>query len=101
MQDESGAIRAAIKFIYYLIWVRDGAIIAAPAAQAGWLDPLARWDAFLLANPTLTEHEPKGRFFGQLVNGRITKWARGRAVLRRVVRVHPLLPDRRAALRER
>ena len=74
MQDESGAIRAAIKFIYYLIWVRDGAIVAAPAAQSGWLDPLARWNAFLLANPTVTEHEPRGRFFGQLVNGRITKW---------------------------
>ncbi len=74
MQDESGAIRAAIKYIYYLIWVRDGAIITVPAAYSGWLDPLTRWDAFLLANPTVTEAEPKGRFFGQLVNGRITKW---------------------------
>jgi len=74
MQDESGAIRAAIKFIYYLIWVRDGAVVTVPAAHSGWLDPLARWNAFLLANPTVTEHEPRGRFFGQLVNGRITKW---------------------------
>ena len=74
MQDESGAVRAAIKYIYYLIWVRDGGIINVPAAYSGWVDPLARWTGFLLANPTVSEHEPKGRFFGQLVNGRITKW---------------------------
>jgi hypothetical protein len=74
MQDESGAIRAAIRYIYYLIWVRDGALVAAPIAQAGLVDPLTRWNGFLLANPTTTEHEPKGRFFGQLVNGRISKW---------------------------
>jgi hypothetical protein len=74
MQDESGAIRAAIRYIYYLIWVRDGALVAAPMAQAGFVDPLTRWNAFLLANPTVTEYEPKGRFFGQLVNGRISKW---------------------------
>jgi hypothetical protein len=74
MQDESGAIRAAIRYIYYLIWVRDGALVAAPMAQAGLVDPLTRWNGFLLANPTVTEYEPKGRFFGQLVNGRISKW---------------------------
>jgi hypothetical protein len=74
MQDESGAIRAAIRYIYYLIWVRDGALVTAPMAQAGFVDPLTRWNAFLLANPTVTEHDPKGRFFGQLVNGRISKW---------------------------
>ncbi|HXY39624.1 MAG TPA: hypothetical protein VEQ10_08140, partial [Vicinamibacteria bacterium] len=74
MQDDSGAIRAAIKYIYYLIWVRDGGIIDAPAAYAGWVDPLTRWTGFLLANPTTTDQQPKGRFFGQLVNGRISKW---------------------------
>jgi hypothetical protein len=76
MQDESGAIRAAIRYIYYLIWVRDGALVAAPMARAGLVDPLTRWNGFLLANPTATEDEPKGRFFGQLVNGRISKWRR-------------------------
>ena len=65
-------IRAAIKYIYYLIWVRDGAVTTAPAAYAGWSDPLTRWTRFLLANPTVTDYEPKGRFFGQLVNGKIT-----------------------------
>ncbi len=74
MEDESGALRAAIRYIYYLIWVRDGALVTAPLAQAGLVDPLTRWDAFLLANPTVSEHEPTGRFFGQLVNGRISKW---------------------------
>jgi hypothetical protein len=74
MQDESGAIRAAVKYIYYLIWVRDGAVTTVPAAYAGWSDPLTRWTRFLLANPAVTEYEPRGRFFGQLVNGKITKW---------------------------
>jgi hypothetical protein len=74
MQDESGAIRAAIKYIYYLIWVRDGALVAGSLARAGLVDPLERWNAFLLANPTVREEEPSGRFFGQLVDGRITKW---------------------------
>jgi hypothetical protein len=74
MQDESGAIRAAIKYIYYLIWVRDGALVAGSLARAGLEDPLERWSAFLLANPTVREEEPSGRFFGQLVDGRITKW---------------------------
>jgi hypothetical protein len=74
MQDESGAIRAAIKYIYYLIWVRDGALVAGSLARAGLADPLERWSAFLLANPTVREEEPAGRFFGQLVDGRITKW---------------------------
>jgi hypothetical protein len=74
MQDESGAIRAAIKYIYYLIWVRDGALVAGSLARAGLADPLERWSAFLLANPTVREEEPAGRLFGQLVDGRITKW---------------------------
>ncbi len=75
MQDASGAIRAAINRIYYLIWVRDGAIIECFNAYAGAPEPLRRWTEFLLANPTVIEQEePTGRTFLMLVNRRITKW---------------------------
>lgn len=75
MQDASGAFRASIQNIYYLIWVRDGGIASPFIAYSGWVDPLTKWNEFQLANPTvLSETEPKGKFFGQLVNGKITKW---------------------------
>jgi hypothetical protein len=75
MQDHSGAIRASIKNIYYLIWVRDGGMATSFNAYAGWLSPLEKWTEFQLHNPTeIEDEEPKGRFFGQLVNGKITKW---------------------------
>ena len=73
MQDPMGAIRAAMNRIYYMIWVRDGSIIEAFQAYAGAVEPLRRWVAFLLANPTDIPH-PKfpGRSYTMLVN-RLTK----------------------------
>jgi hypothetical protein len=74
MQDTSGAIRAALNRIYYLIWVRDGAIIEVMHGHAGSLQPLLRWAEFLLANPTVIDSEkPGGRAFLMLANP-ITKW---------------------------
>jgi hypothetical protein len=72
MQDRQGAIRAAINRIYYLIWVRDGAIIEAFNAQSGSTRPLTLWKNFLLSNPTRVENPP-GLMFGQMVNP-ISKW---------------------------
>ncbi len=74
MQDFSGAIRAALNRIYYLIWVRDGAIIEAFNGYAGNARALRDWTDFLLANPTVIE-DPKhsGKTFLMLVN-KITKW---------------------------
>jgi len=75
MQDACGAVRAAINRIYYLIWVRDGAIIECFNAYAGSPEPLALWTDFLLANPTVVEdQQPTGRTFVMLVNRKITKW---------------------------
>jgi hypothetical protein len=75
MQDPEGAQRDTAKFIYYLIWVRNGGMTYPPLAGSGWVDPLRRWNRFELANPTVIENEePRGRMFGQLVNGKITKW---------------------------
>ena len=66
MQDESGAMRAALRYIYYLIWHRDGGMVHSYNAYTGWVDPLKKWCEFILANPTVNE---KGeRFFGQLVS---------------------------------
>ncbi|MGE5557995.1 MAG: hypothetical protein ACM3WV_05210 [Bacillota bacterium] len=74
MQDASGAIRAALNRIYYLIWVRDGAIIECYNGYSGWPEPLRKWTEFLLANPTeIKGEEPEGRTFLMLVN-KITKW---------------------------
>ncbi len=73
VQDASGAIRAALKYVYYLIWTTDGSVTSASMSQTGWQHFLKLWLEFLLANPTSQNTPPKGRFFGQLTNGRITK----------------------------
>lgn len=66
MQDESGAIRAALRYIYYLIWHRDGGMVFSYNAYTGWAAPLKKWCEFIMANPTVNN---KGeRFFGQLVS---------------------------------
>jgi hypothetical protein len=73
--DASGAIRAAIQRIYYMIWVRDGGFVNAYRAYAGEAAPIADWCAYLLPQPTEVDEPgvPKGRMFGQLVNRRINK----------------------------
>lgn len=66
MQDESGAMRAALRYIYYLIWVRDGGMVFSYNAYTGWAAPLEKWLEYLLENPTINA---KGeRYFGQLVS---------------------------------
>ncbi len=68
--DRSGAIRAAFKEIYYLIWLRDGAFCFNYQAASGWMHRHAEWCDFVCANP-LEVHEPgvpPGRAFGQLVS---------------------------------
>ncbi len=74
-QDHMGALHASIKRIYYLIWVREGGLACPWMGYTGWVDPLEDWTAFQLANPTeIYDEGPGGRFFGQLVNKKITKW---------------------------
>lgn len=75
MQDRMGAIRAALNRIYYMIWVRDGAIIEVFHAHSGWYTCLQRWASFLLRNPTPIKEPgyPPGRAFTMLVNP-VTKW---------------------------
>ncbi len=74
-QDHSGALHASIKYIYYLIWVREGGLACPWIGYSGWVHPLEKWMDFQIKNPTKIQNEgPGGRFFGQLVNGKITKW---------------------------
>ncbi|TAF77535.1 MAG: hypothetical protein EAZ53_02455 [Bacteroidetes bacterium] len=70
MQDESGAMRAALRYIYYLIWHRDGGMVFSYNAYTGWAAPLEKWLDFILANPTTNAKGEK--YFGQLVS-QITK----------------------------
>ena len=73
MQDESGAIQAALRSVYYLIWATDGTVVSTSVCQSGDADILKKWLEFMLANPTSQKSPPEGKFFGQLVNGKITK----------------------------
>lgn len=73
VQDASGAMRAALKYVYYLIWTTDAVVTAAGMLQTGWREFMRLYLEFTLANPTSQSAPPKGRFFGQLTNGRITK----------------------------
>ena len=70
MVDASGAFRASLKAIYYLIWVRDAGFAFGYHAAAGWTHRLEEVIRCLLANPTTAVGAgvPAGRFFGQLVN---------------------------------
>ncbi|MBD3243817.1 MAG: hypothetical protein GF331_24715 [Chitinivibrionales bacterium] len=73
VQDASGAMRAALKYVYYLIWTTDAAVTATAMFQTGWREFMRRYLEFTLANPTSQNTPPRGRFYGQLTNGRITK----------------------------
>lgn len=68
--DDSGALRASLKPVYYLIWLRDGAFCFNYQASTGWLHRHADWCRFVLANPTSLDEPglPPGRLFGQLVH---------------------------------
>lgn len=70
MIDESGAFRASLKAIYYLIWVRDAGFAFPFMAAAGWPHKLAELGRLLLDNPTLVDEPglPRGRMFGQLIH---------------------------------
>jgi hypothetical protein len=72
--DASGQLKASIKKVGCLPYMRDGAFAFSNAAYAGWTHPLAKWNEFVLSNPTVVaDEEPRGRMWGQLV-GPITKW---------------------------
>jgi len=74
LQDEKGVMRSSSQYIYYLLWFRDGGMNVSHLASSGWVDPAKHQAKFQLLNPNITEDEPAGRFFGQLIGGRITKW---------------------------
>jgi hypothetical protein len=68
--DDSGAVRAALKEVYYLIWIRDAAFSFNYQAASGWLHRHAEWCQLLFANPLTVDEPgvPRGRTFGQLIS---------------------------------
>ncbi len=75
MIDESGAFRASLKEIYYLLWVRDSGFSFAYQAAAGWTHKLPEVYRLLLDNPkTVTDPGlPNTRMFGQLIHRSLGK----------------------------
>ncbi|HAT10443.1 MAG TPA: hypothetical protein DCS97_07580 [Planctomycetes bacterium] len=75
MIDASGAYRASLKPIYYLIWVRDGGFSYPYQAAAGWPHKLPEFCRLLLDNPTDVDEPglPRGRMFGQLIHRQLGK----------------------------
>jgi hypothetical protein len=75
MIDESGAYRASLKAIYYLIWVRDSGFSFAYQAASGWPHKLPELCRLLLDNPTTVQDPglPNTRMFAQLVNRNLGK----------------------------
>ncbi|MGF1450751.1 MAG: hypothetical protein ACFB21_01590 [Opitutales bacterium] len=73
LQTFEGPMRTCSQFIYYLIWIRDAAVNSLYLSSTGWLEPLRQNLAATLANPSFSEIEPRGRFFGQMLAGPITK----------------------------
>jgi hypothetical protein len=73
--DEGGACFGALNRIYYLIWIRDGAITSSLMARAGNTELIKIWTPFLLKNPSITTR-PDGEKvaeFLQMVGSRWTK----------------------------
>jgi hypothetical protein len=73
--DESGALRASIKAVYYLIWVRDAAFCFNYQAAAGWMHRHPEFCRFLLENPLHPSDQERERvpglpekMFGQLIS---------------------------------
>lgn len=75
MIDESGAFRASLKAIYYLLWVRDSGFAFAYQAAAGWPHRLPELCRLLLDNPHHVTDPglPNTRMFGQLIHRKLGK----------------------------
>ena len=73
--DEGGACFGALNRIYYLIWVRDGAMTASLMARAGNAELIKIWTKFLLNNPSVMTKKDgtKVAEFLQIVGSRWTK----------------------------
>ncbi len=73
MQD-GGFMRSTNQYIYYLLWFRDGGMNTAHITYSGWPKVAKDHCSIALLNPNISYEEPKGKFFGQLMSGPITKW---------------------------
>jgi hypothetical protein len=73
MQD-GGFMRSTNQYIYYLLWFRDGGMNTAHLCYSGWPQVAGEHARIALLNPNISREDPRGKFFGQLMAGPITKW---------------------------
>lgn len=73
MQDKSGFLRSTNKYIYYLLWYRDGGMNASHLAYSGWVDPAGKQANVAILNPNYEYENPENKFYGQIMAGPITK----------------------------
>lgn len=73
MQDESGFLRSTNKYIYYLLWYRDGGMNASHLAYSGWVEPAGKQANVAIQNPNFEYNKPEDIFYGQIMAGPITK----------------------------
>lgn len=74
MQDFKGFMRSTNQYIYYLLWYRDGGMNTSHICYSGWTQPAYDQAKFTLLNPNTSTTEPKGKYYGQVMGGPITKW---------------------------
>jgi hypothetical protein len=73
--DQSGTVRASLKAIYYLVWLRDGSFCYRYLSSAGWPHRLREWCRLVLENRTVVDLPGKGMapVFAQMVHKQLGK----------------------------
>jgi len=73
--DKSGTVRASLKAIYYLVWLRDGSFCYRYLSSSGWPHRLREWCRLVLENRTEVDLPGKGMapVFAQMVHKRLGK----------------------------
>lgn len=74
LQDLSGIMRTTSQYIYYLLWYRDAGVNSTYLSYSGMADVVKNNANVVLQNPNISYDEPKGKFFGQVMAGPLSKW---------------------------
>ncbi len=73
MQD-GGFMRSTNQYIYYLMWFRDGGMNTSHICYSGWPSVAGEHSKIAILNPNVSNEEPEGIYYGQLMSGPLTKW---------------------------
>lgn len=74
LQDFSGMMRTTSQYIYYLLWYRDAGKNSCFLGYSGMADVVGANANVVLQNPNISFDKPKGKFFGQIMAGPLSKW---------------------------